>query len=86
MSRCDDVDLDVVVYTNLYADAARETAEAAAEAAAAVAGAGAPGAAGQAPAPAREELRHLREAERLLERLSDPDRQRAVINIDGGPG
>ncbi len=80
------MDLDVLVYTNLYPEAAAETLpEAPAEAAAPGGGEAGAGSA-QAPgaAVAAEEARHLHEVQRLMDRLTDPERQRAVINIDGG--
>ena len=55
--RLDEVDMDIVVFTNMSAEAAE--------------------AAGQSP----EEM--LEAQARLLRRLTDPTRQRAIINLDG---
>ena len=59
MCRLDEVDMDIVVYNNLTAEAIE--------------------ASGQT-------LEEMLEAQaRLLRRLTDPSRQRAIINLDGAP-
>ncbi len=56
-SRLDEVDMDIVVFTNLTTDAI------------------------EASGRSLEEM--LEEQARLLRRLKDPTRQRAIINLDG---